>query len=112
MLSNDLALNASFLPHITKQSNGILEAFHKHLKPNLKKLCEKDPDNWDKYINQVVARYHVTPHLTTTETPFFLVYGGDPDLTLNQMLELMQGFLSDPDSRMSRSQITLTMHLP
>ena len=30
------------------QSNGKLEVFHKYLKPILKKLCEKDPSNWDK----------------------------------------------------------------
>ena len=29
------------------QSNGKLEVFHKYLKPTLKKLCEKDPSNWD-----------------------------------------------------------------
>ena len=33
------------------QSNGKLEVLHKYLKPTLKKLCEKDPSNWDKYIN-------------------------------------------------------------
>ena len=33
------------------QSNGKLEVFHKYLKPTPKKLCEKDPSNWDKYIN-------------------------------------------------------------
>ena len=38
------------------QSNGKLEVFHKYLKPTLKKLCEKDPANWDKYLNQVLAR--------------------------------------------------------
>ena len=27
------------------QSNGKLKVFHKHLKPTLKKLCEKDPSN-------------------------------------------------------------------
>ena len=32
------------------QSNGRLEDFHKYLKPTLKELCEKDLDNWDKYI--------------------------------------------------------------
>ena len=32
------------------QSNGKLEVCHKYLKPTLKKLCEKDLDNWDKYI--------------------------------------------------------------
>ena len=33
------------------QSNGKLEVFHKYLKPTLKTLCEKDPSNWDKYLN-------------------------------------------------------------
>ena len=39
------------------QSNGRLEVFHKYLKPTLKKLCEKDPSNWDRYLNQVLASY-------------------------------------------------------
>ena len=72
------------------QSNGKLEVFHKYLKPTLKKLCEKDPSNWDKYINQVLASYRVTPNLATMETPFFLVYGRDPNLPLHQLLEPMQ----------------------
>ena len=37
----------------------------------MKKLCEKDPSNWDKYINQVLTNYRVTPSLATAETPFF-----------------------------------------
>ena len=77
------------------QSNGRLEVFHKYLKPTLKKLCEKDPSNWDKYINQVLASYRVTPILATAETPFFPVYGRDPNLPLHQLLEPMQQFLGD-----------------
>ena len=80
------------------QSNGKLEVFHKYLKPTLKKLCEKDPANWDKYINQVLASYRITPNLATTESPFFLVYGRDPNLPLHQLLEPMQHFLGDPNS--------------
>ena len=72
------------------QSNGNLEVFHTYLKPTLKKLCEKDLSNWDKDINQVLASYRVTPNLATTETPFFLVYGRDPNLPLSQLLEPMQ----------------------
>ena len=79
------------------QSNGKLEFFHKYLKPTLKKLCEKDPSNWDKYLNQVLASYRVTPNLATTETPFFLVYGRDLNLPLHQLLEPIQCFLGDPD---------------
>ena len=55
------------------QSNGKLEVFHKYLKPTLKKLCEKDPSNWDQYLNQVPASYRVTPNLAMAEMPFFLV---------------------------------------
>ena len=72
------------------QSNGKIEVFHKYLKPTLKKLCEKDPSNWDKYINQVLASYRVTPNIATVETPFFLVNGRDPNLPLHQLLEPMQ----------------------
>ena len=53
------------------QSNGKLEVFHKYLKPTLKKLCEKDRANWDKYINQVLASYRITHNLATAESPFF-----------------------------------------
>ena len=83
------------------ESNRKLEVFHKYLKPTLKKLCEKDPSNWDKYINQGLASYRVTPNLATAETPFFLVYGRDPNLPLHQLLEPMQCFLGDPDSGIS-----------
>ena len=72
------------------QSKGKLEVLHKYLKPTLKKLCEKDPSNWDKYINQVLSCYRVTPNLATAETPFFLVYRRDPNLPLHQLLEPMQ----------------------
>ena len=77
------------------QSNGKLEVFYKYLKPALKKLCEKDPTNWDKYINQVLASYRVMLNLATAETPFFLVYERDPNLLLHQLLEPMQRFLGD-----------------
>ena len=93
-LSIDHIFSAPYHP----QSNGKLEVFHKYLKPTLKKLCKKDPANWDKYLNQVLASYRVTPNLTTAETPFFLVYGRDPNLPLHQLLEPMQQFLGNPES--------------
>ena len=85
-LGIDLIFSAPYHP----QSNGNLEVFHKYLKQTLKKLCLKHPDNWDNYINQVLASYHVTPHLATAETPFFLVYERDPKIPLHQLLEAMK----------------------
>ena len=50
-----LGINRIFSAPYHPQSNGKLEIFHKYLKPALKQLCEKDPSNWDKYLNQVLA---------------------------------------------------------
>ena len=93
-----LGIDRIFSAPYHPQRNGKLEVFHKYLKPTLKKLCEKDPANWDKYINQVLASYRITPNLVTAESPFFLVYSRDPNLPLHQILEPMQCFLGDPDS--------------
>ena len=95
-----LGIDRIFLEPYHPQSNGKPEVFHKYLKPTLKKLCEKDPTNWDKYFNQVLASYRITPNLVTGELPFFLVYGRDSNLPLHQLLEPMQHFLGDPDSGM------------
>ena len=90
----DHIFSTTYLP----QSNGKLDVFQKYLKPAPKKSCKKNPDNWDKHINQVLASYHVTPNLATAETQFFPVYGRDPNFPLHQLLEPMQQFLGDPDS--------------
>ena len=66
-----LGIDRIFSAPYHPQSNSKLEVFHKYLKPTLKKLCEKDPANWDKYINQVLASYRITPNLATAESPFF-----------------------------------------
>ena len=52
------------------QSNRKLEVFQKYLNPTLKKQCEKDASNWEKYINQVCRSHRVIPNFATVETPF------------------------------------------
>ena len=76
-----LGIDRIFSAPYHPQSNGKLEVFHKYLKPTLKKLCEKDLSNWDKYIYQVLSSYRVTPNVAIMEMPFFLVYGRDPKFT-------------------------------
>ena len=60
-----LGIDCIFSAPYQPQSNGKLEVFHKYLTPTLKKLCKKDPSNWDKYLNQVLASYRVTPNVVT-----------------------------------------------
>ena len=100
-----LGIHRIFSAPYHPQSNGKLEVFHKHLKPTLTQLCEKDLSNWDKYINHVLVSYRVTPNLATVETPFFLVYRKDPDLPLHQLMEPMQWFLGDLNSGMLNLEV-------
>ena len=51
-----LGIDRIFSAPYHAQSNGKLEVFHKYLKPTLKKLCEKDPANWDKYLNPGISQ--------------------------------------------------------
>ena len=94
-----LGVNHIFSAPYHPQRKGKLEVFHKYLKPTLKKPCEKDPANLDKYTNQVLASYRVIPNLVAVETPFFLFYRRHWNLHLHQLLEPMQCFLGDPESR-------------
>ena len=79
----NLKLAFPHLKELEKLLANLQTALGMNPKPTLMKLYENDPDNWDKYNNQVLASYFVTPHLATTETPFFLVYGRDPNLSLH-----------------------------
>ena len=71
LVLQQLGIDRIFSAPYHPQSNGKLEIFHKYLKPTLKKLCERDPTNCYKYLNQVLASYRITPNLATAESLFF-----------------------------------------
>ena len=93
-LGIDRSFSAPYHPH----SNGKLEVFHKFLKPTLKKLCKKDPANWDKYLNQVLASYRITPNLATAESPFFWYMAETLTYHYINFWNPCNIFLGDPDS--------------
>ena len=64
-----LGIERVFYASYHPQSNGKVEVFHKYLKNTLKKFCKKDPSNWDKYINQVLASHRVTPKPSHSRNP-------------------------------------------
>ena len=66
-----LGIDRIFSAPYHPQSNGKLEIFHKYLKPTLKKLCKKDPANWDKYLNQLLTSYRIMPNLATGRITIF-----------------------------------------
>ena len=59
------------------QIDGLVERFNRTLKSMLMKLVEKNGKNWDKLLGPTLLAYRTSPHSSSGETPFFLMYGCD-----------------------------------
>ena len=62
------------------QANGLVERWNRTLMGMLKPLTELEPERWDKYIPAALFAYRTTVHASTGNTPFFLMFGRDPDI--------------------------------
>ena len=57
------------------RTNGLTERFNQTLVNALRKHCEKEPENWHKWINFVLLAYRSRLHSATNATPFKLMFG-------------------------------------
>ena len=46
--------------------------------------CNNEQNDWDLFIPYVLFAYRTSIHSSTKETPFFLMYGRDPKLPIEQ----------------------------
>src|SRR2546421_10624158 len=66
------------------QTNGLVERFNRTLCEALAKVSEKE-NQWDEHIEQVLFAYRTTKHTTTKKTPFFMTYGREAILPIDEM---------------------------
>lgn len=57
------------------QCTGLVERFNGTLKSMLKRMCEENPEDWDRYLEPVLFAYREVPQDSTGFAPFELVYG-------------------------------------
>ena len=62
------------------QTNGLCERFNSTLIQMLAKTCERYGHDWDKHLPYVLYAYRVSVQASTSESPFYLLYGRDPTL--------------------------------
>src|SRR5881398_1295404 len=63
------------------QTNGLVERFNRTLCEGLAKVTEKE-NEWDKHIESVLFAYRTTKHNIMKKTPFFMVYGREAILPI------------------------------
>ena len=68
------------------QTDGLVERFNRTLTDMLAKTVEKNGKNWDTQIPYVLFAYRTSPQESTNESPFFLLYGRDALLPVEETL--------------------------
>ena len=62
------------------QTDGLVERFNRTLKQMLAKVVAAGGHNWDSLVGPVLFAYRTTPHTSTGLSPFYLLYGRNPQL--------------------------------
>ena len=75
-----------YTPPYHPASNGRIEGFHAFLKACISKHISPQLE-WDDLIPLACAAYNFIPNEHSKESPFFLMFGRDPVLPLNTLLE-------------------------
>ena len=57
------------------QCNGLVEKFNGTLKTVLRKMCEEQPTQWDRYISPLLFAYREEKQESLGFSPFEIIYG-------------------------------------
>ena len=70
------------------QGNGCTERFNRTLISMLRTLSTEQKMDWKQYIPALVHSYNCTKHHTTLKSPYFLMFGRQPRLAVDVLLDL------------------------
>ncbi len=70
--------------------NGQCERFNRTLHNMLRTLPSSRKKNWAIYLPQMVFSYNTTPHQSTCEYPHLLMFGQEPQLPVDFLLERIE----------------------
>ena len=89
-----------FTPPYHPQSNGKIEAFHYFLKACIAKHINQ-LEEWDEVVPLACAAYNFLPNKYSRESPFLLMFGRDPILPLNKLLQSKIRYLGNDENILS-----------
>ena len=85
-----------YTPPYRPQCTGKVEGFHKYLKSCIAKHIINHME-WDEFTDLATAGYNFVPNVTSKESPFFLMFGRDPYMPLNQPISQTRRYLGNDE---------------
>ena len=87
LVSLKQVLTTPYHPHC----NGLCDRINGVLKAMLRKMCDEQPNDWDRYVPAVLFAYREVPQASTGFSPFELLYGRTVRAPLKILKELWFG---------------------
>ena len=103
-----LGINQKFAPMYHAESNGLVERFMAPLNTMIVSFTSDHQKDWDLYLQHVLFAYNTTPHTEIKETPYYLVFGRDPRLPTDIILNYNANYntTSTEDIRNYKTKLT------
>ena len=99
-----------YSPPYHPQSNGRIEGFHHFLKACMAKHIRGNKE-WDEIVPLACAAYNFFPNEHSKESPFFLMFGRDPRIPINEFLTPKIRYLGDDENILSLESLKQIYHL-
>ena len=68
------------------QTDGLVERFNHTLCQSISMYVSRDQKDWDSHLPAILFGFRVSPHETTGDSPFYLLYGREPRLPVDVSL--------------------------
>ena len=86
------------------QSNGLIERYHRTLVDIISKKLQTDVGSWDMFLNQALAAIRFGVNESTKCSPFFLLFGNEPVLPIDNLLKRRRKYQGEEPHKMALEQ--------